>query len=195
VTQVDKREFHILVVDDDEIVREAISSLLSEEGYAVLSAKDGIDAISILRVEDMDLVITDLRMPGADGDAVLKYAVKNDPDIVVVILTAYGTLDTALNSIKDGAYDYLTKPFKIQEIILLVEKVFRRAQLIRENRELKKSLRDAYRDINLMKTVVSGNNAGTTTDWIEKIETLKASDAITHQDAEILKERLIRGNE
>jgi len=192
---VEKREFHILVVDDDEIVREAISSLLSDEGYTVLSARDGIDAITILRVEEMDLVITDLRMPGADGNEVLKYAVKNDPDIVVVILTAYGTLDTALNSIKDGAYDYLTKPFKIQEIILLVEKVFRRAQLIRENRELKKSLRDAYRDISLMKTVVSSNNAEVTTAWIEKIETLKASDVITHQDAEILKERLIRGNE
>jgi len=192
---VEKREFHILVVDDDEIVREAISSLLSDEGYSVLSARDGIDAITILRVEEMDLVITDLRMPGADGNEVLKYAVKNDPDIVVVILTAYGTLDTALNSIKDGAYDYLTKPFKIQEIILLVEKVFRRAQLIRENRELKKSLRDAYRDISLMKTVVSSNNAEVTTAWIEKIETLKASDVITHQDAEILKERLIRGNE
>ena len=192
---MEKKEFHILVVDDDEIVREAISSLLSDEGYTVLSAKDGIDAITILRVEDMDLVITDLRMPGADGNEVLKYAVKNDPDIVVVILTAYGTLDTALNSIKDGAYDYLTKPFKIQEIILLVEKVFRRAQLIRENRELKKSLREAYRDINLMKTVVSSNNAETTTALIDKIETLKASDVITHQDAEILKERLIRGNE
>jgi DNA-binding NtrC family response regulator len=191
---VDKREFHILVVDDDEIVREAISSLLSEEGYTILSAKDGMDAITILRTEDMDLVITDLRMPGADGNEVLKYAVKNDPNIVVVILTAYGTLDTALNSIKDGAYDYLTKPFKIQEIILLVEKVFRRAQLIRENRELKKSLRDAYRDINLMKTVVSSNNAEITTAWIEKIETLKTSNVITHQDAEILKERLIRGN-
>ena len=192
---MEKREFHILVVDDDEIVREAISSLLSEEGYTVLYAKDGIDAIKILRVEDMDLVITDLRMPGADGNEVLKYAVKNDPDIVVVILTAYGTLDTALNSIKDGAYDYLTKPFRIQEIILLVEKVFRRAQLIRENRELKRSLRDAYRDINLMKTIVSSNNAEITTAWIEKIETLKASDVITHQDAEILKERLLRGNE
>jgi len=192
---MEKRDFHILIVDDDEIVREAISSLLSEEGYSVLSAMDGLDAMRVLRAESMDLVITDLRMPGADGDEVLKYAVQNDPDIVVVILTAYGTLDTALNAIKDGAYDYLTKPFKIQEIILLVEKVFRRAQLIRENRELKKSLRDAYRDINLMKTVVSSNNAEITTAWIERIETLKSSNVITHQDAEILKERLIRGNE
>jgi DNA-binding NtrC family response regulator len=192
---VDKRELRILIADDDEIVRDAISSLLRDEGYSVLSAVDGIDAVSVLRIEDIDLVITDLRMPGADGYEVLRYAVKSNPDIIVIMLTAYGTLDTALNAIKDGAYDYLTKPFKIQEILLLVEKVFRRAQLIQENRELKKSLRDAYRDINLIKTVIRSNDPGVTTSWIEKIETLKSTNVITYQDAEILKERLIRGNE
>lgn len=192
---MDKRELRILIADDDEIVRDAISSLLRDEGYSVLSAVDGIDAVSVLRIEDIDLVITDLRMPGADGYEVLRYAVKSNPDIIVIMLTAYGTLDTALNAIKDGAYDYLTKPFKIQEILLLVEKVFRRAQLIQENRELKKSLRDAYRDINLIKTVIRSNDPGVTTSWIEKIETLKSTNVITYQDAEILKERLIRGNE
>ncbi len=190
-----KINFKILIADDDEIVRDSISSLLKDEGYTVLSAQDGLDAIKILRIEDIDLVITDLRMPGADGYEVLKYAVKNNPDTVVVILTAYGTLDTALNAIKDGAYDYLTKPFKIQEIILLVEKIYRRAQLIEENRELKKSLRDAYRDIQLIKEIVKSNNPELTSEWINKIENLQASNIITHQDAEILKERLIRGNE
>ncbi len=190
-----KINFKILIADDDEIVRDSISSLLKDEGYTVLSAQDGLDAIKILRIEDIDLVITDLRMPGADGYQVLKYAVKNNPDTVVVILTAYGTLDTALNAIKDGAYDYLTKPFKIQEIILLVEKIYRRAQLIEENRELKKSLRDAYRDIQLIKEIVKSNNPELTSEWINKIENLQASNIITHQDAEILKERLIRGNE
>ncbi len=190
-----KFNFKILIADDDEIVRDAIGSLLKDEGYSVISAHDGIDAIKILRVEDIDLVITDLRMPGADGYEVLKYSVKNNPDTVVVILTAYGTLDTALNAIKDGAYDYLTKPFKIQEIMLLVEKIYRRAQLIYENRELKKNLRDAYRDIQLIRTVVRSNNPDLISEWINKIENLRASNIITHQDAEILKERLIRGNE
>jgi two-component system response regulator PilR (NtrC family) len=191
---VDKKDFRILVVDDDEIVRDAISSLLSDEGYSVLSAVDGLDAMGVLRGEDINLVISDLRMPGADGCEVLRYAVRNNPDIVVIILTAYGTLDTALEAIKDGAYDYLTKPFKIKEIILLVEKVFRRAGLINENRELKKNLKDAYRDIRLLRTIVDGNNPETVTSWIEKIETLKSTNAITGQDAEILKERLIKGN-
>jgi two-component system response regulator PilR (NtrC family) len=191
---VEKRDFRILVADDDEIVRDAVSSLLSGEGYSVLSAVDGLDAMGVLRVEDINLVISDLRMPGADGSEVLRYAVRNNPDIVVIILTAYGTLDTALEAIKEGAYDYLTKPFKIKEIILLVEKVFRRAGLINENRELKKNLRDAYRDIRLMRTVVDSNNPQIITAWIEKIEALKSTKVITQQDAEILKERLIKGN-
>jgi len=192
---VEKKELRILIADDDDIVRDAISSLLTDEGYSVLSAVDGIDAISVLRIQDIDLVITDLRMPGADGYEVLRYAVKSNPDITVIMLTAYGTLDTALNAIKDGAYDYLTKPFKIQEILLLVEKVFRRAQLIQENRELKKSLRDAYRDINLIRTVIRSSDPGIATSWIDKIETLKSANAISYQDAEFLKERLIRGYE
>ncbi len=191
---MEKRDFRILVADDDEIVRDAVSSLLSGEGYSVLSAVDGLDAMGVLRVEDINLVISDLRMPGADGSEVLRYAVRNNPDIVVIILTAYGTLDTALEAIKEGAYDYLTKPFKIKEIILLVEKVFRRAGLINENRELKKNLRDAYRDIRLMRTVVDSNNPEIITAWIEKIEALKSTNVITQQDAEILKERLIKGN-
>lgn len=191
---MEKRDFRILVADDDEIVRDAVSALLSGEGYSVLSAVDGLDAMGVLRVEDINLVISDLRMPGADGSEVLRYAVRNNPDIVVIILTAYGTLDTALEAIKEGAYDYLTKPFKIKEIILLVEKVFRRAGLINENRELRKNLRDAYRDIRLMRTVVDNNNPEIITAWIEKIEALKSTNVITQQDAEILKERLIKGN-
>ncbi len=192
---MNKKEFKILVVDDDEIVRDAISSLLSEEGFYVVSARDGLDAIRLLRVEDIGLVITDLRMPGADGNEVLKYAVRNNRDLAVVILTAYGTLDAALEAIKEGAYDYLTKPFRVQEIILLADKVFRRAQLIEENRELRKSLRDTYRDINLVKTIVRSNNPEITAAWIEKIEKLKVANIITQQDAEILKERIIKGNE
>lgn len=188
---VEKRDFTILIVDDDEIVRDAVSSLLKEEGYSVMSAVDGLDAIRVLRVEDIHLVITDLRMPGADGIEVLKYALRSMPDIAVVILTAYGTLNTALDAIKEGAYDYLTKPFKIKEIVLLVEKVFKRARLITENRELRKSLKDAYRDINLMKTVVGSNNPEIITSWTEKIEHLKNAGVIAQQDADILKERLI----
>jgi DNA-binding NtrC family response regulator len=191
---VDKKNFKILIADDDEIVRDVIGSLLSREGYSVVAAKDGFDAIRILRVEDVSLAITDLRMPGADGLEVLRYAVRNNSDIAVVLLTAYGTLDTAIEAITEGAYDYLTKPFKVQEVLILAEKTFKRSELINENRELKKHLRDTYRDINLIKTVAASNNPDITTAWIERIERLKKINILTNQEADILKERLVKGN-
>jgi DNA-binding NtrC family response regulator len=191
---VDKKNFKILIADDDEIVRDVIGSLLSREGYSVVAAKDGFDAIRILRVEDVSLAITDLRMPGADGLEVLRYAVRNNSDIAVVLLTAYGTLDTAIEAITEGAYDYLTKPFKVQEVLILAEKTFKRSELINENRELKKHLRDTYRDINLIKTVAGSNNPEITTAWIERIERLKKINILTNEEADILKERLVKGN-
>jgi len=178
------------VVDDDEIVREVIKSLLTKERYSVVTARDGIEAINILRVEDMHLLITDLRMPGADGIEVLKYAVRNNPDTAVVILTAFATLDTTLEAVKEGAYDYLTKPFKVQELIALTEKAYKQALLIKDNRELRKALQDTYRDIELIKTVANHNNAGMTAGWIERVEQLKSMSVFSEQEATLLKERL-----
>ncbi len=126
-----KREFRILVADDDEIARDVIQLLLTNEGYTVFTARDGLDAIRMMRIEDVSLVITDLRMPGADGIEVLKSALLINPDIAVVILTAYGTLDTTLQAMKEGAYDYLTKPFKGQEIIFVAERAFKRERIER----------------------------------------------------------------
>ncbi|MDI6800540.1 MAG: response regulator [Thermodesulfovibrionales bacterium] len=159
-----------------------------------MSAKDGLEAISILKVEDIDLVVTDLRMPGADGIEVLKQAVRINPDISVVILTAYGTLDTTLQAMKEGAYDYLTKPFKVQEIIILAERAYKRAELIDENRELTRQLRDTYRDIELIKAIVNSNNPDVALNWIERIHRLQTMNVLAAAEAEILKERLIRGH-
>jgi DNA-binding NtrC family response regulator len=189
-----KKEFKILVADDDEIAREVISSLLSKEGYSVLSARDGLEAIKILRMENVTLVITDLRMPGADGIEVLKHAVRTDPDIAVVVLTAYGTLDTTLEAIKEGAYDYLTKPFKAQEMLILADRAYKRSLMINENRELIKHLRDTYRDLEIIKTVASSNNPEVTTAWIERLEKLKVMNILTDDETLILKESLVKGD-
>lgn len=190
-----KRDFKILVVDDDDVVREVMSSLLSNEGFSVAKAADGLEAINILRTEDMHLVITDLRMPGADGLDVLKRAIRNNPDCAVVILTAFGTIDTALNAIHEGAYDYLTKPFKVQEIIALTEKAYKRTLLIKDNRELRKHLQDTYRDIELIRTVAGSGNADIKQGWIERIERLKTMNVFSGQEAEMIRERLAAGNE
>jgi two-component system, NtrC family, response regulator AtoC len=190
---VEKKDFKILVADDDEIARDVISSLLSKEEYPVVTARDGLEAIRVLRLESINLVITDLRMPGADGIEVLKYAIRKNPDIAVVIITAYGTLDTAIEAIKEGAYDYMTKPYKVQEILALAEKAFRRELLIQENRELVQHLRDTYRDIEVIKTIAGSQNPEITTSWIERIERLKGMNVLTADEVEILKERLVKG--
>lgn len=188
-----KKDFRILVADDDDIARDVITTLLSREGYFVSAVANGLEAINRLRVEDVHLVITDLKMPGADGIEVLKYAVRSNSDTAVIILTAYGALDTTLEAIKEGAYDYLTKPFKTQEITIIAQRAFQRAQLIADNRELKKNLRETYRDLELLKNVSLSNNPEVTTGWLERIEKLKNMNVLLAHEAEVLKERLVKG--
>jgi DNA-binding NtrC family response regulator len=185
-----KNGIKILVVDDDEIVREVIISLLSSEGYTVRSAKDGLDAIHILKTELINMVITDLRMPGADGIEVLKEAIKLDPDRAVIILTAYGTLDTALKAIREGAYDYMTKPFKMEEMIIRVNNAYERTLLVNKMKVLIKSLREILSNMMLFK---EGENSHQriAMDWVDHIEQLKQMEILDKEEASLIKERLI----
>ena len=189
---MEKKDFNILVADDDEIVREVVASLLFQEGYRVVTASDGLDAIRLLRVETVHYVITDLRMPGADGIEVLRHAVRSNADTAVVILTAYGSLDTTLEAMKEGAFYYLTKPFRGQEIVLLAERAFQRAVLLGDNRELREHLKDTYRDMEIIKDVARSRNGDITTRWLERLERLKNMSLLTEQEVEILRGRLIR---
>src|SRR5271169_2898088 len=187
---MEKKDFKILVADDDDIARDVITTLLARDGFSLSHVADGLEAINYLRIEDVHLVITDLMMPGADGIEVLKFAVRSNPDVAVVILTAYGTLDTTLEAIKAGAYDYLTKPFKALEISILAERAYQRAQLIDDNLELKKNLRDTYRDLELLKDITSSNNSKVISGWLERIAKLKTMNVLLTQEANVLIERL-----
>ncbi len=189
-----KEDFRVLIADDDEIARDVLREILKEEGYSVLVAKDGLEAINLLRTEEIRLVITDLKMPGADGMEVLRFALRNNPDVMVVILTAYGTLDIALQAIKEGAYDYLAKPFKVEEIVFLAEKAFERAQSLAEVRELKNLLRETFRDIKVINNIAKSREPQIITNWIERIERLREKNILTQEEAEILKERLVKGD-
>lgn len=188
---MEKEEFRILVVDDDEIARDVVSMALSKEGYTVVSANDGLEAIKILDVEDIDLVLTDLKMPKANGMDVLRHAVRNNPDTAVVILTAYGSLDTAIDSIKEGAYDYLTKPFNIQQILLVTSRAFERSSLLRKNKELRNQLRDTYRDLRIINALSESENKDVQSRWIGRMNGLVKMDIISKDESEMLKERLI----
>lgn len=189
-----KEHFKILIAEDDDIVREVISSILLKEGYSVFTAKDGLEAIRMLMVDDFHLVITDLRMPNADGIEVLRQAIDNDPDCSVVILTAYGSLDSALNALKEGAFDYLTKPFRIQELLFVVEKAYKRTLSIEEQKELKKHLRDTYRDLEIAKRVTKNKDPLSTISFLERIGKLVDLKILTPDEARIIKERLVKGN-
>jgi DNA-binding NtrC family response regulator len=189
---MEKKDFRILVVDDDEIAKDVVSIALSREGYTVISANDGLEAMRILEIEDIDLVLTDLKMPKANGIDVLRYAIKNNPDTAVVILTAYGTLDTAIDAIKEGAYDYLTKPFNIQQILLLTARAFERTVLIKKNRELRKQLRDTYRDLKIINALAESENQDVQANWINRMEGLVKLNILSAAETEMLKDKLLK---
>jgi len=149
---VNKSEFKVLVAEDDDIVRDVIVKFLTEEGYSVVVANDGLEAIEMLRLEDIKLVLSDLRMPGADGMEVLRSAMNINPNIAVVIITAYGTLDTALEAMNEGAYDYVVKPFVMQQLLLVVRNAFKMAMLMEENNKMANQLKETHRKLEAIKT-------------------------------------------
>lgn len=188
-----KNDFNVLIAEDDEIVRDVIAKALSEEGYSVRIAEDGLAAIKLLKLEDINLVITDLKMPGADGMEVLQAAKRINPKTAVVVLTAYGTLETALQVIKEGAYDYALKPFVIQELLLVVRNCYKMAVLMDEKEELTKHIRDTYRNLQIISNISSSNNSNIILDTLERIKRLKEIGVIDESEHKILKEKLISG--
>ncbi len=122
----------VLIVDDEPNLRKILAAQLSRDGYDVLLAEDGEEGLATLREHHIDLVITDLRMPKVDGMTLLREALREDPDLPVVMITAHGTVDTAVEALKIGAFDYLTKPFDKDEVRQIVGKALRTRQLAGE---------------------------------------------------------------
>lgn len=143
---------NILIVDDDKKSVEFLSQLLDKEGRKIETAEEGLGAIKKLEEKDFDLVITDLKMPGASGIEVLKTARKINPKVLVIVITGFATLNTALEAIEAGAYSYLTKPFKLDEIEILVNNATENIQLIRENEGLLAALKAVYGELETLKT-------------------------------------------
>lgn len=130
----------ILVVDDEQSLRDVLCIMLKRAGYAVTSAMDGEEAIELLNREIFDLVITDLRMPKIDGMQVLKAVKSASPETVVLIITAFATADSAVEAMKQGAYDYLTKPFQVDEVQLIIRNALEKRRLTTENMLLKREM-------------------------------------------------------
>src|SRR3954466_14734574 len=126
----------VLVVDDEQLIRWSLTDRLGREGYRVLEAETAAAAIEKHR-EGVDLVLLDFKLPDADGLTVLKHIKEIDPDTLVILLTAYASVDTAVDAMKHGAYHYANKPFNVDEIALLVEKALETTRLRREVRALR----------------------------------------------------------
>ena len=142
----------ILVVDDSTPVRENLCELLSAEGYEVDSCGGGQEALHFLHERTYDLVLTDLSMPGVDGMAVLAYLVNHFPETSCIIITGYGTIQTAVNAMRLGAYDYLCKPVESQEILMVIARALEHQRLRRENIHLKKQLHQRFGIDNIIGT-------------------------------------------
>ena len=111
----------ILVVDDEEIMRDVITTLLEEEGYRVISSATGEEGVEKVKEEAPDLVLLDLMLPSMSGLEALEEIIRIDPDIVVVMISAYASIETAVEATKSGAFDFVTKPFKNEELLLVVK--------------------------------------------------------------------------
>ena len=123
----------ILVVDDEEVVRESLASWLEEDGYRVQTASDGPTALAMLGQQAFPIMLVDLKMPGMDGLHVLTEARRMQPDAAVILMTAYATVDTAVQAMKQGAHDYLMKPFEPEALSQMVAKLTRQRTLRRED--------------------------------------------------------------
>jgi len=133
-------KLNILIVEDGQTQREQLRDFLRSEGHAVSEAENGEQALRIVFNGHFDLILLDYKMPGMDGVEVLKEVKRLNPEIDVIIITAYGTIETAVEALKLGAYDYITKPVDLDELVILANRLAEQRQLIQENRILKEDL-------------------------------------------------------
>lgn len=132
----------VMVIDDDDSLRRVIEFTLDEAGFSVLTARDGSQGLQIFAEELPSVVLTDIQMPGISGYDVLQSIRSSHPEVRVIIVTAFGTVEQAVDAMKDGAFDYLTKPFSRDELTLVVKRAFSFLQLEEENSRLKQELSD-----------------------------------------------------
>ncbi len=129
-------KFTILIIDDEKNIREGLAMALDDEGYKTLTAGNGREGLDIALKEEVDLVITDLKMPVLSGEEVLQQVLSKTPGVPVIVLTGHGTVETAVEAMRLGAYDFLTKPLDLDRLFLLVKRALQNRQLILQHREL-----------------------------------------------------------
>jgi len=140
----------LLVVDDEQRQRDILRMILESEGYDVTTAGNGRQALQAAGGEAFDAVLTDLKMPDMSGIALLEELLRGQPGLCVVLMTAHGSIDSAVDAMRKGAFDYLTKPLERDDLVMVVKRATERSRLLRENRLLQEQLRDRFRIENMV---------------------------------------------
>ncbi|HPA95063.1 MAG: sigma-54-dependent Fis family transcriptional regulator [Acidobacteria bacterium] len=141
---------NILIVDDEEIVRDALSDLLRREGFHPQAVRTGEEALLLLEREEVDVILLDIMLPGMGGFEVLRQIRSRDPDQVVIVVTAYSSIEGAITAMRDGAFHYISKPFKNEEVVLTIRRGLEQRQLTAENRALRAQLGQRFGIDNLI---------------------------------------------
>ena len=138
------RKGTVLVVDDEEIMREILETLLTRDGYDVKLASSGEAGLELARALPFDAVLVDIMMPGINGIETLDELRRFDEDLAVIIITAYASVESAISAMKSGAFDYITKPFKNDEVLVVIRNAMERRRLVHENRNLRQNIQERY---------------------------------------------------
>ncbi len=166
----------VLIVDDEVAIRKALERFLNTMKYTVFTAKDGEEALAILQKDMIDIALVDLVMPKMDGVELIRRMKRAQSDIVPIVLTGFGTITSAVEAIKAGAYHYLTKPFELDDIAALINTALEHKQLKAENRLLRTQLRDKYRFENI---VGQSDEMAAVFDMVEKVADTNSTVLIT----------------
>lgn len=143
----------ILIVDDDAVCGELLMEGIEQEGVEVVLASDGLEALERLQESDFDILISDLHMPRMDGLSLLKHARERHPHILSIIITGFGSLETAIEAIRLGAYDYVQKPFKVEEIAVTARNAIEKVKILRERTRLIQEVELLHEKVRLMESV------------------------------------------
>lgn len=130
----------VLVIDDEAAIRKTLKEILSFEGYSILEAVDGEDGLKTLSANKVDVVLCDIKMPKSDGIEFLQHAVKSAPDVPVIMISGHGTIETAVEAVKKGAYDYISKPPDLNRLLITIKNALDKSELVTETKVLKKKI-------------------------------------------------------
>lgn len=172
----DTMKFTVLIIDDEKNIREGLAASFEMDGYDVCLAADGKEGLSIIEKGGIDLVITDLRMPGVTGEEVLRRVTTEMPGIPVIVLTGHGSIDAAVDAMRNGAYDFLTKPLNLDHLSLIVKKALKNRELSLQHKQLQEELESRH---SFDKMIGKSSEMQRVFDLVKKVAPSKASVLIT----------------